>query len=124
MSERVATFISSGELARQVEALVGAIEADPGHGNSWVMLGAVMRGRACPDPLKARMGNVMRSTKLEAPPAEETFRSMTVLALAAQAADIGGDELVSIWLSRSPICRDGWARCPAPPRIPSDAGRW
>ena len=100
VSERVATFVSSGELARQVEALVSAVESDPSHGNSWVMLGSVMRGRSCPEPLKVRLGVVMRNTKFEALPDTETFRCATILTLATQAAEIGGDELIQIWRTK------------------------
>jgi hypothetical protein len=99
-SERVATFINSGEFARQLDALVGAVEGDLANGNAWIMLGAVMRGRPCPPPLKARVGVLMRSMKFSDLPGEEAMRSGTILGLAAQAAEVGGDELVAQWRVR------------------------
>lgn len=99
-NERVATFVSSGELARQLEALLGSLETDPSGANAWIILGAIFRGRACPAPLKTRLEAVMRKTKIATLPADEKLRSATVLALAAQAAEVGGMALVEVWQDR------------------------
>lgn len=108
-SERVASFISSGELARQLDSLLSSIETAPENGSAWIMLGSLLRGRACPPSLRIRMEAVMRNTRFESLPNEEPLRSGTILALSAQAAVLGGDSLVELWQERIAELA-GWLR--------------
>jgi hypothetical protein len=94
LGEEFSKELSTAQLRPQIEALIAALEEDSRKGEIWTMLGVVLRGRPCPESLRPRLAALNRKVDLMSVVVEDAARFAVLLTMAAQAWNLGGEELL------------------------------
>jgi hypothetical protein len=95
LGREAASELSSHRLFGEMEALVSALEKEPGTDPAWILLGALLRGHQCSPALQERFKALLR-IDISQLNLSEIARQTAVLVFANQAWDLGGPEFASL----------------------------
>ncbi len=93
-SEAAAEF-AAARITREIDALLNALELEPGNGAAWILLNALLGAQNCPLPLRGRMRDLLERTDLTTLDLGEPARLGATLVFAGQACRLRNSELVA-----------------------------